>query len=82
MQSVSRTPYSSFTVHKSFQAFLDILAAHIKAAGGLFFSVCYFYVGFCLSDSATTMKGTPFVSIVAKPSESVTALPTGCNWKL
>ena len=27
---------------------VNTLAAHIKAAGGLFFSVCYFYVGFLL----------------------------------
>ena len=39
VQRVSRAPYSSFAIYKSFQSLLNIFSSHVESADGLFFTV-------------------------------------------
>src|SRR3712207_5153243 len=48
MQGVTRSPYPSFTIDESFQAFLNIFSSYIEPTHGLLFAVECTNIGFLL----------------------------------
>ena len=70
MQGVSWSPYTSFTVYKSFQAFLDVFAAYTKPVEKAKVIVYNFQlqpIGEALTDAEgfaiIETKGTPFIVV-------------------
>ena len=44
MQCISRTPYASLAIDKSFQTFLNVFSSHIEPADRLLFAIDHAYI--------------------------------------